>query len=405
MRRFLLATGLGSLLLAGASAQIEIRQDDGGTDFTSRGSIGGATDGFAIQRTDVWGIQAIDSWITVMQDQNCSTLETWAFVLFGEDATTLGTADDTNVIASTGTFLSATNGSTGACAWIYTVTLATPLEPGQNCTGDGVFVGTFLPSNALWVADGTSTHISIHNAGGSAEYPNGTIAGQYPPATVGVGPGAVFGSEFSLANGGGAGTTYSGSWRIYLRNSFRMGGTVPSTGLPAVQFDVRCAAEESPQSVGLYASIPAISPTNYGMAGKYPDFTNQTGSAPAREDNLHYQSNNSDILAGIEQLFLAESTLRCGLGIPPISFPGEGNVELDITSGLFGASPGIHPTQAVVSNLVDHVLDLDATGIRPAFAAIPTGGGNLTVNYQAVRIDLGTGALRISNMRSWYYEF
>lgn len=398
MRRFLLATGLGSLLLAGASAQIELRQDDGQTDFTSRGSVGGGVDGFAIMRHDIWGVQETGQWRTVMQDQNCFTLETWAFVLFGESTANPGTADDTNVIASTGTFLSPGGQPTGACAWIYTVTLTTPLAHGINCAGDGVFVGTFLPSNALWVADGSSTHISIFNAGGSREFPSGQVSGLYPPTTPGAGLAAVYGSEFTLANGGGPGTTYSGSWRIYNRNTLDQGGN-------GVVYDVRSAAVESPQSAGLYAAQPSIGPANYGMAGKYPDFINDTGTAPVREDDLRYRSNHPSFATGIEQLFIAESTLRCAFGVPPIDIPGQGRFELDPTSVLFNVSGSLHPAQPVAGVNVDHNLSLGATGstFRNAFSSIPN-GVELRVNYQAVRIDLGSGNIAISSMRSWTHR-
>jgi hypothetical protein len=412
MRRFLLATGLASLLAAGASAQIELRQDDGSTDFTSRGSLGGtALTGWAVQRNDTLGVNETTQWFTVMQDQNCSTLEIWRMALLGESVASPGTADETNIIADTGTFLSATNGATTACAWIYTITAGTPVAHGTAPTGTGIFTATYLPSNPLWVADGSSSHISIFNAGGTPEFPNGIIAAQYPPTIPGVGPGAVFGSEIVFGSGGGAATMSAGSWRIYNRNSINMAPATGTVGQPGgVAYDVRPGCVESLQSAGLYALTGVVAPDNFGMGGRYPDAINQTGTAPAREDDLVWRSNSPSFIGtGVEQVFLSSGTLR-SFGSNPIDLVPNGRWELLVPDVLFSSSAALLPAQPVAATNVDHrlVFGLLGTGsIRDAFNAIPAGSGAvLDVYSQGLRLDLGgTGGYEISSCRNVHYEW
>lgn len=396
MKRILLATGLGAFLAMSASSQIILRQDDGGTDFTSRGAIGGGLNGWATEGWDILGVNETTQWQTVMQDQDCGTLEVFVFVLFGESTVQPNTPDENNVIASTGSFLSP-SGTTGTCAWIWTITLASPLAHSAAATGHTIFPGTYLPSNSLWVADGASTHISIYNQGGSPEFPSGTMAATYPPSTPGVGPGATYGSNVVLGSGGGPATTYAGSLRIWNSLNINMAAATPMTG---VAYDVRCGTVESPQSAGLYALTGILNP-NYGMAGRFPDFTNDTGTAPLREDNLTYQSNSNGLIGGIEQIFLSSGILRNTLGFP-IDLPGQGRFELAVPDVLFSASPSIHPAQVVTGTNVQHNLDLDATLIRPAFYSIPVGvGAFLNVYYQGARLDLVTGAVEVSSCRTW----
>lgn len=384
-------------LAAPSFAQINVAQHDGTTDFTSRGIAGNidgwAHNGYKVDRQGGGIGDGLRGWATIMQDQNCATLEAFQFAVFGGNADAVtglpGTPgawgqpntwpDVNNVLGSTAVFLSPSGQPAGACAWIFTTTFTTPVD--MSTEGD-LFTGTLLVSNLGWVADGASSHISISQASAGAaarEYPitssdpntNLEIITEFGVCWTGLGPANT-----------PPGTNFVNTTRRYWLNNLRYNHTS------------RAGVEDTSGQFG--AIFGAAGPQNFGMAGSYPDAANITGqpAATPRADELIWSDQHAlDFAAGtgFGQVLLAASMLR-DLIAAPLPLPGTGLLELNPTDPLFNLGAAIPGMQAPIVNLgtptiYDPLVPLtQAPGIAPILHI-----NEVNVYAQVVRIDLVSG--------------
>jgi hypothetical protein len=397
---------LSLLALAGLSApalaQINVAQHDGSTDFTSRG-IAGNVDGWAHNGYKVdrqgggIGVGGLNGWSTVMQDQNCSTLENFQFAVFGGGAdrnTGLPIPgsfaqpdtwpDVNNIIGVTAVFTSPAGQPVTPCAWIYTTTFTTPVD---TTTLADLFTSTLLVSNLGWVGDGASSHISIvQAAAGSAsrEYPitsgnaatNTEIRNEFGINWIGLGP-ASGGSVFN-----------AGTARFWV-NNLRYNHTS------------RSGAEDTSGQYG--PLFGALGPQNFGLAGDFPDAANITGqpaATPRRDEVIWSDQHATDFAAGagIGQVLLASSLIRT-LIAAPLPLPGTGLLELNPTDPLFnigGAIPGmLQPITAVgVPTIYDPLVPMTQA---PGIAAI-LHINQVDVYAQVVRLNLALGTASLGSL-------
>lgn len=392
-------------LASPAFAQIAIVQDDGTTDFTDRAIPsnvdGWAHNGYKVDRQGGGIGSGVTGWTTVMQDQNCATLENFQFAVFGgladvntglppaapNPTTDWGLTNTwpnaADVIGQTAVFASP-GGAAGPCAWIFTTTFGSPVD--TSAMSD-LFTSTFLASNLVWTADGASSHISISQAlAGSAnrEYPitstnaatNLEMRTEFGICWIGDGP-ALGGSSFVPAA------------KQYWRNNLMYAHTSRSGAL---------------DTNGGYGPIfGALGPQNFGMAGSYPDAANITGQAPpqTRNDEVIWSDQHATSFgasAGIGQVLLSTTNIRSLVGAPLV-LPGTGLLEVDPTNSLFniGASvPGmqIPLTQVGVPELYLPQIPLtQQPGIAPVLHA-----NNINIFAQVVRIDLTLGTASLGSL-------
>jgi hypothetical protein len=434
--RLLALPTLGAFFLCTASAQtgLEIRYDDAlpqlpgvrgnqsGTDFTSRHGVSASTTGWAVQNIRTLGMTETNRIATIYQDQDASTQEMVELALFAESTTTPGTPDETNVLATTGPYLSGAPSSTGVAAYYANVSFPAILLPNAPTViaGPDVYVGFLIPAQPLWVNDGISVHGSFTDPSATprttgVEWPSGNIAAAYPPA-LGA-PSYIGGLNFVQGSGGGAATVLPSTWRVVCNSTCDMIADSGTNSVGGVEYGLRVGAEESTQSAGAYVAANAIGPENYGLAGRYPDPVNKTGSSISREDNLKIRTDNNLFTTCLEQVLLSEGTLR-GLGLPPIDagavgslLPGKGRFELNPNGALFNFSFGLFPAQTLTGAVTaTYTLDLGGAvgtgGFRDAWQSpqpFPV-GATFEVFYQALRIDLGTGQLEFSNCRGHFFQ-
>jgi hypothetical protein len=403
MHKLLSLMAIAAGLSAPAFAQINVAQHDGTTDFTSRG-IAGNVDGWAHNGYKVdrqgggIGGRGLVGWSTIMQDQNCATLETWQFAIFGGNADratglprtaapTWG-ADDSwpdvnNVLGSTAPFLSPAGQPAGACAWIFTTTFASPVFMSPD--GD-VYTPTLLTSNLGGTADGSSSHISISTAAAGAaarEYPitsgnaatNNEMNNEFGICWVGLGP----------ASGGSVLT--AGSKRFWLNN---------------LRYDhtSRSGVEDTSGQFG--PLFGALGPQNFGMAGDYPDAANITGqpAATPRADELIWSDQHATDFAagqGIGQVLLSSSMLR-DLIAAPLVLSGTGLLEINPTDPLFNIGASIPGMVAPITNLgvptiYDPLIPLtQQPGIAPILHI-----NQVNIYAQVVRLDLVAGTASLGS--------
>jgi hypothetical protein len=384
-------------LAAPSFAQISVAQHDGTTDFTSRGIAGNvdgwAHNGYKVDRQGGGIGDGLRGWATIMQDQNCATLEAFQFAVFGGNADAVtglpGTPgawgqpntwpDLSNVLGSTAVFLSPSGQPAGACAWIFTTTFTTPVD--MSTEGD-LFTSTLLVSNLGWVADGSSSHISISQATA------GAAAFEYPITSADPNTSLEINTEFGICWVGlgpantPAGTNLVPGSRRYWLNNLRYNHTS------------RAGAEDTSGQYG--AIFGALGPQNFGMAGSYPDAANITGqpAATPRADELIWSDQHAlDFAAGtgFGQVLLASSMLRDIISAP-LPLPGTGLLELNPTDPLFNIGAAIPGMQAPIVNLgtptiYDPLVPLtQAPGIAPILHI-----NEVNVYAQVVRIDLVSG--------------
>ncbi len=401
MHKLLSLMAIAAGLSAPAFAQIAVAQHDGSTDFTSRG-IAGTVDGWAHNGYKVdrqgGGIgSGLAGWQTIMQDQNCVTLEIFPFAIFGGNADrttglpraaapTWGAPDSwpdvNNVLGATATFLSPT-GPASPCAWIFTTNFASPVD--MTTEGD-VFTSTLLVSNLGWVADGSSSHISISQASA------GAAAREYPITSADANTNTEMNNEFGIcwtglgpASGGAVLTP--GSKRYWL-NNLRYNHTS------------RAGVEDTSGQYG--AIFGALGPQNFGMAGSYPDAANITGQpalTPRADELLWSDQHALDFAAGtgIGQVLLASSMLRDLIG-GPLPLPGTGLLEINPTDPLFNIGASIPGMLAPITNLgvptiYDPLIPLtQQPGIAPILHI-----NQVSIYAQVVRLDLVAGTASLGS--------
>ena len=168
---------LASLGLIGTVAAQTPNQFDmysGATNFTTRAAMPGTSVGDICQRypsellnctgmTSVGGnvVNRVSHLYCVNQDQSGITQEQFTVGLIGHDPLLPpGTPgpDAALDIIRTGPFTTPSTTVTTAVAWIWTITLATPLDTLPARADYYTVCG--LPANAAWVADGMSVHMS-----------------------------------------------------------------------------------------------------------------------------------------------------------------------------------------------------------------------------------------------------
>ena len=422
MRKLTGLLGL-AMLASPAFAQLNVSQHDGSTDFTSRGIAGNvngwAFNGYKYDRQGggigIGGLQGLSH---LMQDQNCTTIETFQFALLEGGIDNLGAAsgpgapvqfpDPANApIVATAQFASATATNT-PCAWIYTTTLGTPLSGGPTGLGSAgdLFTATYLPSNALWTADGASSHISIDQAlvnGTGREYANQSVNAKLDADHE-------FGINWtggSISSGGvvtGGTPAVAGSRRYWL-NRLRYNHTSRSG---------------STDTTGIYSSAHgAAGPNNFGMAGAYPDPQNFSGVGGAgRADEAVWSDedfSNFGQGTAFTQVMLANFSLRPIIGQNSSVAPF-GNLELLPTDPLFsfgGAVPGLTLVGPVagVNTYQPQVPLIQSPGAASALGLFfatdpgtprPNGSmiSELSLYAQVTRLDFGTASSSIGSCDS-----
>jgi len=396
---------LGLVALAGLSApamaQITVDQHDGSTDFTSRGIAGNvdgwAHDGWKVDRQGGGiGVGGLNGWATVMQDQNCATLENFQFAIFGggADAVTglpipgsFGAPntwpDVNNIIGATAVFASPL-AAAGPCAWIYTTTFVSPVD---TTTLADLFVSTLLVSNLGWVGDGASSHISISQASA------GAAAMEYPITSGNAATNLEMTTEFGicwvgLGPASGGTTLLAGTKRFWI-NRLRYDHTS------------RSGAEDTSGQYG--PLFGALGPQNFGMAGDFPDAANITGqpaATPRRDEIIWSDQHALDFAAGagFGQVLLATNLLRT-LIAAPLPLAGTGLLELNPTDPLFsfgGLVPGMQ--QPIVNlgtpTIYDPLIPLTQA---PGIAAL-LHINNVDVYAQVVRINLVSGTASLGSL-------
>ncbi|MBK9387232.1 MAG: hypothetical protein IPN34_20645 [Planctomycetes bacterium] len=401
MHKLLSLIAIAAGLSAPAFAQIAVAQHDGTTDFTSRGITGlqdgWAHNGYKVDRQGGGIGSGLVGWTTIMQDQNCATLETFQFAVFGGNADRVtglpGTPgawgqpdswpDVNNVLGATATFFSPAGQPAGACAWIYTTNFASPVD--MTTEGD-VFTSTLLVSNLGWTADGSSSHISISQASA------GAAAREYPITSADANTNNEMNNEFGIcwtglgpASGGGVLTP--GSKRFWL-NNLRYNHTS------------RSGVEDTSGQFG--ALFGALGPQNFGMAGDYPDAANITGqpaTTPRADELIWSDQHATDFAAGsgIGQVLLATTMLR-DLIAAPLPLAGTGLLEINPTDPLFNIGASIPGMVAPIVNLgtptiYDPLIPLtQQPGIAPILHI-----NQVSIYAQIVRLDLVAGTASLGS--------
>ncbi|MBK9386216.1 MAG: hypothetical protein IPN34_15495 [Planctomycetes bacterium] len=398
LRSRLLALTL--LSSASLSAQITVDQHDGTTDFTARGVAanvdGWVHNGYKVDRQGGGIGSGILGWSTIMQDQNCASTQPFQFAIHGGTAAratglpvggwgvTNTWPDVNNVLAATPLFTSPTGATAGACAWIYTTTLASPLDMAAE---SDVFTSAFLVSNVAWTADGTSSHISISQAAaGSAnrEYPvvsansttNREINTEFGICWIGLGPAA-------------GGSVLVPGTRQYWLNRLRYTHTS------------RAGVKDTTGQFG--AIFGAAGPYNFGMAGSYPDAANlsrQPVATPRRDELVWSDQHASDFAAssGFGQVLLATSMLRT-LITTPLPLPGTGLLEINPSDSLFNLGAVIPGLQQPIVNLGSPTIYEPLVPLvqQPGIGAI-VHANQVDIYAQVVRIDLASGTASLGSL-------
>jgi hypothetical protein len=430
MRKLTGLLGL-ALLTSPAFAQIRVIQDDGTTDFTSRG-IAGNVPGWAFNAYKYdrqgGGIDdaGLNGWSTTMQDQNCTTLETFQFAILeggvGADGGVAGAGTPlTNgdkeqwpdpakqVFSATAQFLSPTGGANTACAWIYTTTFVSPVDCATLGSLGDLFTATYLQSNLAWTGDGASSHISIDAPlvnGAGREYPNQSVNIQAEAAT-----------EFGVNWVGGSlgatitpGTQLTPGSKRYWRNNLRYQRTTRAGVI---------------DTTGVYTSAHgATAPKNMGMAGSYVDVENSSGvGGPGRLDEIYWQDNQGDdfglgTATGTVLLGLDSQSLRNAFLTDSLRFLTGGNAQLVGTGCLeinpnsplftFGGTPGLGLSVTVTGaepagqEYVAVVPLAQSNGARSSlglwFATNP--GDPLILMSQVARVDFATNQIKLASLDS-----
>ncbi|MBL8900624.1 MAG: hypothetical protein JNM84_23535 [Planctomycetes bacterium] len=398
--RFSLALVFSLLPFAPLSAQINVDQHDGTTDFTARGIAanvdGWAHNGYKVDRQGGGIGSGILGWTTIMQDQNCASTTPFQFAIFGGTAARAtglpvggwGVSntwpDVNNVLAGTALFTSPTGAASTACAWIFTTALASPLDMSAETD---VFTSALLVSNLAWVNDGPSSHISVSQAAaGSAnrEYPIGSsvsttnreINTEFGLCWIGLGP-ASGGSVFVPAT------------RQYWLNRLRYTHTS------------RAGVKDTTGQFG--AIFGAAGPYNFGMAGSYPDAANISGqpTATPRRDELVWSDQHAGDFAasaGFGQVLLATTMLR-NLISAPLPLPGTGLLEINPTDSLFNLGAAIPGLQQPIVNLGSPTVyePLIPLAQQPGIGAI-IHANQIDLYAQVVRIDLASGTASLGSL-------
>lgn len=392
MRKVLGLLATAGLLAAPAFTQINgVNQHDGSTDFTSRG-IGGATEGWALNRWSIdhqgggIGASGITGWRTTMQDQNCAGLENFQFALVDAVVTNPGfqygdingNPDPNGVIAATAVFLSPTGGPTTPCAWIYTTTFTTPLA---GCLVNDIYTATYLPSNALWTADGISSHISIVGQGASQEVPLLAMANPAEPQ-----------QEYGVNMSGGTGPSmttpqlYPGSPRIWVNRLI-------------YEHTTRTGADNATY----FPTVTTHFPLNFGYAGDWPDLVDKTGSSTPRRDNLAWQGEHTTLGGATTQgLILLSTSLLRDLTGAPNNAGALGCLELNPLDPLFNTTVGglISAPGAAVGTQ-DYLFNIQALGggITNALHR-----ANVNLYAQELRVDLATGNASLGALDTHHFR-
>lgn len=245
------------------------------TSYTTRSGVAGSSDGWIVNKTSsdlVRGVcQFVDpadgilkgrclGFFFVIQDQSGITQEPFGYGWFADAALAGGTAgepklpDATDVLAAgaLGAFdTSATtpvSTATGAVAWGFTTTFATPSDDIPQ-TGD-VYCGVKIPANASWVSDGVSFHAPFFTGGTNGDNPSANA----------VNNGSIYSSVWSNdLTADPTGSTLNTPLADRIQN-FHMRG--PGLAL-------RVGADIDPT----FSRGPAN--PNYGFGGLYPDHVNR----------------------------------------------------------------------------------------------------------------------------------
>ena len=236
----------------------EYRIYSGVTSFPSRATLPGPSSGDVCQHfpSDLFAclgqhqdattsrlVCRITSLDVVIQDQRGTTSELFTLAVIGADPANPGRPDPsptTGDLLRVGPLTMPTTTSTGAVAWIWRTTLATPFDTLPS-TG-AVFFAAGLPANANWTRDGVSVH--------SSQWGLATSNGDDPYLGAGPVPDLVSSIDRSLAT-----PTVTGSSARVMRISAYGPGAF-----------VRIGADVAPASQLIGLPYP-----NFGVGGLYPN--------------------------------------------------------------------------------------------------------------------------------------
>lgn len=253
-----LLASLGVVGSAVAQTNNEFFLYSGTTNFTTRSALAGSSEGEICQRYPAAFFNGIGQYAVagspvnriagmryVLQDQSGVTQEFYEVGAKGDDPLAPGFVDPTNDLFRLGPFGMPASTATGAVAWIFTVTLATPFDtaPAQ---GD-IYAFCDVPANPAWTADGVSVHMSGWTNAPVADQPNLN-------ATIINFVNVV--DQTAILNG----TSPQGAVSVNNTRFQRLWFTTPAATLK-IGADVDPAAR--------YAA--AAPNPNYGCAGLYPD--------------------------------------------------------------------------------------------------------------------------------------
>ena len=329
----------------------------GATSFTSRAGLGGTVEGWVTSRTVasyVRGSLMINDPVTglpttrvnglrcVNQDQSCITTEQFELGAFLDDAVTPGQPDP-NVdpvtlrpvpAFSTGVVSLPVSTITTPCAWIWTLTFATPVD-GVLPLDQDYYLGMWCPANGAWTADGVSLHESEMSAGNTGDNPS--IAAQ----NAGAIPNLVHNINISGGNviGGNYNTRFQRVWAFTEGPTFRLG------------------ADIDPAQNGT-----RVAPPNFGVAGMFPDHAVRLDGLALRVHNYPLAAN--PVMPGITLMSFGVQG-NGGWNPTPVNpfVPGigqQGNFYLDIVGfGILGItiptdlSAGVHQSTVVPFGLLN----------------------------------------------------